>query len=237
MLAVVLAARTRLEQQAERVRPPSLSLSSLPAQSVTVSCSSPGFVFSLPALPLLALLLSRPSLLSHIAADVLLHAAVHMRRIEQTERWRRLQRDCDGEAVDALRERERLQEQRQGGQRRSSKRRRKLRDRQQQQRETMEAEAAAAAPEDGEDGVRAAEERRAERRRRRLEARAAARSAAARQQPHCGPAAAGRAGAAGLGSGAAGREGALVLPCLLSACSAAACGAVGQRPPRSAHSR
>ena len=77
---------------------------------LTTTCTSPGQVYAIPLLPLLALTTSRPSLLRHLSTDVLLHHAVHMRRFEGAEQYKmERQGAVDQQFVEAVRDAQQLQ--------------------------------------------------------------------------------------------------------------------------------
>ena len=80
-----------------------------PCHPLTTTTSTPGYVWLIPSLPLFHLLTSRPSLLRHVITDVLIHHAVHLRRFQGAERYKRAQAEVGGEGyAEALLEVENL---------------------------------------------------------------------------------------------------------------------------------
>ena len=109
LAAVAMAHIAHCKAEMERGAKPSTA--TFPPHPLTVTCSSPGVVFSIPVQPLFALLISRPSLLRHLTTDVLVHHAVHLRRFEGAERYKREQAQQGGEGyIEALFEREQLRD-------------------------------------------------------------------------------------------------------------------------------
>ena len=103
---VKAAQAAKLDEGVIRKPPPP----SFPPHPLTTTCTAPGHVYAIPLLPLLALSTSRPSLLRHLATDVLLHHAVHMRRFEGAEQYKmERQGVVDQQAVEAVRDVQQLQ--------------------------------------------------------------------------------------------------------------------------------
>ena len=107
LLAIAMEHVQRVKAEQERGAKPSPP--SFPVHPLTATCSSAGFVFAIPVLPLFALLTSRPSLLRHVVTDVLVHHAVHLKRFQSSERFKRAQAEQSGNGdADALHDVEQL---------------------------------------------------------------------------------------------------------------------------------
>ena len=104
LIAVALdhVARARADAERGARTPPPV----FPVHPLSVTCAAPGAVFAVPIGALFAVLTSRPSLLRHLTTDVLVHHAVHLRRFEGAERYKRAQAEASGAAAspDAMEE-------------------------------------------------------------------------------------------------------------------------------------